>query len=210
MANSFYLDASALAKRYAPEIGSAQIDLILDTVAANRIYLLNVGAGEVVSILVRKRNAGIISIPDFGQALASFDTEIVRAADITKVAISNRLALSSFPLIVAYSINSTDALILKSALAIARRLRAAGDDLVLVASDQRRRIRRPWQRFSARSACSSDSDSGPVRDLLGGETSPAFFSEVRNHWKTLILISNLGIVIRFPMSKTLVHLLRRL
>jgi hypothetical protein len=38
---------------------------------------------------------------------------------------------------VAHSINSTDALILKSALAIARRLRAAGDELVLVASDQR-------------------------------------------------------------------------
>ena len=33
--------------------------------------------------------------------------------------------------------NSTDSLTLKSALAVARKLRAAGDDLVLVASDQR-------------------------------------------------------------------------
>jgi predicted nucleic acid-binding protein len=99
VANSFYLDASSLVKRYVPETGSAQTDVILETVPANRIYLLNVGAGEVISILVRKRNAGIITIPDFGQALASFESEIVRAADITKVPVSNRLAVSSFPLI---------------------------------------------------------------------------------------------------------------
>ncbi len=43
MANSFYLDASALAKRYIPEKGSAQVDTILDTVPANRIFLLNIG-----------------------------------------------------------------------------------------------------------------------------------------------------------------------
>ncbi len=43
-----------------------------DSTPANRISLLNVGAGEVISILVRKRNAGIISIPDFGQAVANF------------------------------------------------------------------------------------------------------------------------------------------
>ena len=137
MANSFYLDASSLAKRYVPEKGSARVDAILDTVPGDRIYVLNIGTGEVVSILVRKRNAGIISISDFRQAVASFDMEIVRAADITKMSVTSRLVTASFPLIVAHSINSTDAITLKSALAIARRLRAAGDDLVLVASDQR-------------------------------------------------------------------------
>ena len=61
MANSFYLDASALAKRYVPEKGSPQVHAILDTVPAGRIYVLNVSAGEVISILLRKRNAGVIS-----------------------------------------------------------------------------------------------------------------------------------------------------
>jgi hypothetical protein len=111
--------------------------MILDTVRSDRIYVLNVGVGEVISIFVRKRNASKISAPDFAQALLSFDAEIVQAADVTRVSVSNRLAVSSFPLIVAHSINSTDALTLKSGLAIARRLRAAGHDLVLVASDQR-------------------------------------------------------------------------
>jgi predicted nucleic acid-binding protein len=134
---SFYMDASALAKRYAPEPGSALVDAILDNVPGDRIYLLNLGAGEVVSILVRKKNAGVISAAYFGQALLNFASEIVRPADISKLPVANRLATSSFALIVAHSINSTDAVILQSALAIARRLRAAGTDLVLVASDQR-------------------------------------------------------------------------
>jgi predicted nucleic acid-binding protein len=137
VANSFYLDASALAKRYVPERGSPHVHALLDTASANRLYLLNIGAGEVVSILVRKRNAGVISAAYFGQALVDFEREILHAADINKLSVTNRLAWSSFPLIIAHSINSTDAVTLKSALAIARRLRPAGDGLVLVASDQR-------------------------------------------------------------------------
>ena len=137
MANSFYLDASALAKRYVPETGSALVDAILDTIPPGRAFVLNVGAGEVVSILVRKRNARIISAADFGQAYADFENEVLRSAGIKKVSVGNRLALASIPLIVAHSINSTDAVTLKSALAIARKLRTGGGDLVLVASDQR-------------------------------------------------------------------------
>lgn len=131
MANSFYLDASALAKR------SAHVDAILDTVPPQRNYFLNVGAGEVLSVLVRKRNAGTLSDPDFGQAAADFRAEIAGAAVATRIPVTSRLVIASLPLIVAHAINSTDALILKSALAIARRLRGTGSDLVLVASDQR-------------------------------------------------------------------------
>jgi predicted nucleic acid-binding protein len=139
LANSFYLDASALAKRYVPEKGSPHVHPLLDTVPAGRIYVLNVGAGEVISILLRKRNAGVISAGYFEQAVVDFDTEIVHAAAVNKMPVSNRLAISSFPLIRDHSINSTDAVTLKSALAIARKPRVAGDDLdlVLVASDQR-------------------------------------------------------------------------
>src|SRR5579884_1594847 len=137
MPHSFYLDASALAKRYVPEKGSAQIHTLLATVPGQRLFLLNVTAAEVVSILVRKRNAGMISVAYCGQALAEFESEIVRAKDIRKLSATNRLVFSCFSLINAHSINSTDAATLKSALTVARRLRAAGDDLVLVASDQR-------------------------------------------------------------------------
>jgi predicted nucleic acid-binding protein len=137
VANSFYMDASALAKRYIPEKGNELVDEILDKVPSSRIQFLNIGAGEILSILVRRRNAGTLSIPNFEQAAASFNTEIVRSGAVKRVPVTSRLIIGSFPLIVAHSVNSTDALTLKSALAITRRLRRAGDDLVLVASDQR-------------------------------------------------------------------------
>ena len=72
MANWFYLDASALAKRYVPEIGSAEVDAILDTVPHQRVCVLNIGTCEVISVLVRKRNAQLLSVTEFHQALASF------------------------------------------------------------------------------------------------------------------------------------------
>jgi len=135
--NSFYLDASALAKRYVPENGSALVDIILDTVPTNRIYVLTIGAGEVVSILVRKRNAGIISTQDYADATTLFETEIIRSKTINKMSVTSRLVIGSFSLIVAHSINATDAVTLKSALAIARKRRSSGDELVVVASDLR-------------------------------------------------------------------------
>ena len=100
MANSFYLDASALAERYVPEPGSAQVNAILDTVPSNRLFVLNIGMGELVSILVRKRNAGVISQAYFVQALVNFDGEIVHASNICKVSVTRRLVTTSFPLIV--------------------------------------------------------------------------------------------------------------
>jgi predicted nucleic acid-binding protein len=137
VATVFYLDASALAKRYVPEPGSAPVHAILDTVPPSRLIVLTISIGEVVSILVRKRNAGIISQAYFDQAMANFETEVMQRADVPKASVTRRLVLGSVPLIIAYSINSTDAVTLKSALAIVRRLRAAGDELALVASDQR-------------------------------------------------------------------------
>ncbi|HEX7449833.1 MAG TPA: hypothetical protein VF306_19900 [Pirellulales bacterium] len=77
---SFFLDGSALAKRYAPETGSDLVDFILDNVPEDRILLLNVGAAEVVSVLVRKRNAGALSAADYSQAIVELESEIIHRA----------------------------------------------------------------------------------------------------------------------------------
>jgi hypothetical protein len=76
---SFCLDGSALAKRYVPEPGSALVDYILDNVPEDRIYLLNIGAAEVISVLVRKRNAGTLSVADFSQAITELESEVIQS-----------------------------------------------------------------------------------------------------------------------------------
>ncbi|HJT35388.1 MAG TPA: type II toxin-antitoxin system VapC family toxin [Pirellulales bacterium] len=134
---SFFLDGSALAKRYAPETGSALIDFILDNVAEHHIFLLNVGAAEVVSVLIRKRNAGALSVADYNQAIVELESEIIRSPAKHVLAFDNAVVIDAFAYIMAHSINATDAIMLRVALDVAHHLRNQRDDLVLVASDQR-------------------------------------------------------------------------
>jgi predicted nucleic acid-binding protein len=135
--NAFFLDGSALAKRYVPEIGSALMDVLLDTVPEQRLYLLNLGYAEVASVLVRKKNAGRISAAVFTQALLNLEREVIRSLGKHLLAFDNSVASDALALIVKHATNATDAVVLRLALDIAQLLRAGGDDLVLVASDQR-------------------------------------------------------------------------
>ncbi|MGH9846839.1 MAG: hypothetical protein ACREEM_49715, partial [Blastocatellia bacterium] len=102
-----------------------------------RMIVFNLGVGEVVSILVRRRNDGRLPAKDFAQAMIDFNAEIIRAAGVRKVEADNALVWAALPLIQSYSINATDAVILRSALNLAAYVRAGGDDLVLVAADHR-------------------------------------------------------------------------
>jgi hypothetical protein len=74
---SFFLDASALPKRYAPETGTPLLNHLFASVSLNRLYILNIGIAEVLSLLVRKRNAGQLLAADYFQAQIEFGTEIV-------------------------------------------------------------------------------------------------------------------------------------
>lgn len=113
------------------------MDHLFDSVTPERLFVFTLGIAEVVSILVRKRNDRRISLTAFAQAMVNFNTEVIHAADLQKVAADNALVLAALPLIQTYSINATDAVILRSAVGLATHLRAGGDDLVLVAADDR-------------------------------------------------------------------------
>lgn len=113
------------------------VDRFFTPQATDRLLLLNVGSAEVISILVRKRNAGVLSVKIFSQALHTFQTEVLQAATVQKLVADNALVTDSLPLIITHSINATDAILLRSAIDLATILRGQGDDLVLVASDQR-------------------------------------------------------------------------
>jgi predicted nucleic acid-binding protein len=137
VAHSCYLDASALVKRYIPEKGTPVINYLFGRVPRDRMICLTLGTLEVISILVRRRNANLLSLPLFHQALTDFRSETINAADVMKIPALDPLVNAAAPLVLHYSINSTDAVLLRSALDLASQLRASGSDLVLVTSDQR-------------------------------------------------------------------------
>lgn len=134
---SFCLDASALAKRYAAEAGTPLMNHLFAQVPPSRMYLFNMGIAEVVSLLVRKKNAGALTAATCSQALIEVERELILSANLNRFAAEDALVTAALALIQKHSINSTDAIVLRSALDLAVPLRAAGDDLVLVASDQR-------------------------------------------------------------------------
>lgn len=137
MAYTFYFDASALGKRYAPEIGTAVVNCLFEHVPHERITCLTLGSAEVISVLVRKRNRGDIAGDLFDQACRDMEAEILHATDLRTQEARDALVVSAMPLIQQHSINSTDAVVLRSALDVAAVLQVMGDDVVLIASDLR-------------------------------------------------------------------------
>jgi predicted nucleic acid-binding protein len=134
---SFFLDGSALAKRYVAEPGTPLLDHLFDHVAADRLFVLNVGLAEVVSILVRRKNAGTLSAATFSLALLHLGHEIIHAPTLRKLEPTNSLVVAALTHIPNHSVNATDAIVLHATLGLAQERRSRGDDLTLVASDQR-------------------------------------------------------------------------
>ena len=134
----FYFDASALAKRYIEEVGSDKIDFLFENVPLWRLLCLTVGAAEVFWICIRKRNDGRINVNQFTQSTGHLEHEIINnQSDFRTISVPDSLVWNSMNFIETYSINSVDALVLRSALDTAIELRSIDDRLVLVASDQR-------------------------------------------------------------------------
>ncbi len=134
----FYFDASALVKRYTRETGSEKINFLFDNIPLDRLMCSVLGAVEVFWVCVRKKNDKRIMVPDFAQAVVHLNREVIAEdSDFTAILTHKSLIWASMDLIETYSLNSVDSIVLRSALEVATLLRNAGDELVLVASDQR-------------------------------------------------------------------------
>jgi predicted nucleic acid-binding protein len=112
--NYFYWGASALVKRYAPEIGTPLVNHLFAHVDLDRMMCLVIGSGEVSSIFVRKKNVNLITDAVFSQALVDFRAEVIDTVTFKLVLVEDALVVASYPLIEKYSLNATDALVLRS------------------------------------------------------------------------------------------------
>jgi predicted nucleic acid-binding protein len=137
VAKEVYFDASGLVKRYVPENGSAVVNYLFQHTSPVRFICLALGILEVISILVRKKNANLIPLALYQQTLLNFRNEVINAAAVKKISAADPVVYAAASLVEKHSINGTDGVLLRSALDLAAQLRLAGDDLLLVAADQR-------------------------------------------------------------------------
>src|SRR5262245_36139820 len=112
------MDASSLAKRYNVEIGTPLINHLFTNVPLSRLIVFSIGIGEVLSLLVRKKNAGRISPAAYRQAVVDFHREIAYSTAAQKVVATNAVVTAALPFIEKHSLNATDAVVLRSALAL--------------------------------------------------------------------------------------------
>lgn len=131
----FYLDTSALVKRYHYELGTEAVNVLVDAVVSGRAkgLLLTLALLETISTLNRKRNERLLDKRLFDKLTKVFYREVER---FTILSIDDTKVVSSITHVMRHSLNNADALHLTAAL-IARESIDSEDDYVMVSSDKR-------------------------------------------------------------------------
>lgn len=130
-------DASALAKRYALETGSATADVIFVSLPMSRMVMTFLSYAETFSLLLRKHNRGDISIPLFSSAVSALQAETLNSQDFNFLSISDGDMLRGVEFVRRHNINSSDAAILAAFIRYSQSQPFGSPPCVLVAADKR-------------------------------------------------------------------------
>jgi uncharacterized protein len=121
---TYFLDSSAIAKRYVAEVGSGWTISLTDVGSHNVCWLAAITRVEVVAALYRRHRMGDISVVDTQRATAAFLHE---AAGVFRVVTTDAAILdTAIRLLAVHSIRAYDAIQLASALHLAAEYQSAG------------------------------------------------------------------------------------
>ena len=132
----YFLDASALSKRYVAEAGSDKVVRLMDSLAADRFICVTLGVGEVLATINRRVNEHRLTRSAGDKAFSDVAHEVLQNADILKLPMPDEVVVPGFAYIRKHNLNTTDAVILHAALKIQDTL-PRKDSLVVVAADER-------------------------------------------------------------------------
>jgi predicted nucleic acid-binding protein len=133
----YYLDASALVKRYTLESGSTIMHELVERLLSLRPTCLLIswlGFLEIVAVLNRHRNDGRLTERLFQQAMIRLSDE---AAQMRFLTINDDVAERALALLLRHNLNASDALYLRQVLDWQTEHNAQEDVIVLVAADER-------------------------------------------------------------------------
>ena len=94
---AYFLDSSALVKRYAADTGSAWVENLTDPRSGNRIFVAAITHVEVIAAIARKKKGLLLSATDAAAAIGRFENDLqtdLRVFDLTPnvITIAARLA----------------------------------------------------------------------------------------------------------------------
>ena len=130
----YFLDSSAVVKRYINEPGSEFVGELVDLYEENNVFLAPITRVEVAAAFARRRKGKTLADNDAVSALASFTAEL---ADIyLTIEINADLVIAATDLATKHALRGFDAVQLASALAANRDLIGNGlDALTFVSAD---------------------------------------------------------------------------
>lgn len=132
-----FFDTSGLIKRYSPEPGADLVDEIFKLTPIKLMACSHLGILEVISILIRQKNDKRLPRPEFEQAMAEFEAEAANNPEFIKTSVTDSLLQSAIPFLAQHNLNSSDTIILLSALKWRQQLQQAGEDLIFCVTDKR-------------------------------------------------------------------------
>lgn len=129
----YFLDSSALVKRYINEPGTAWIQDLFLPANNHRIAAALISGAEVVAAVVRRQRSGAISGPDTGRMIQQFRADFF--ADIAIIEVSPGLIQNAMSLAERHALRGYDAVQLAAAMAFHGVAATAGLTATLVCAD---------------------------------------------------------------------------
>lgn len=129
----YFLDSSALVKRYVQESGSAWVHRLMHPTAGNDIHIVRLTGVEVVAAIARQGRVGSLPASGVAAALAQFRNEFTNAfriVEVTPAIVTRAMALAE-----AHGIRAYDAVQLAAALEVHSTSLALGLPVTLVSAD---------------------------------------------------------------------------
>jgi predicted nucleic acid-binding protein len=129
-------DASALAQRYAPEIGHLTVNALFTAVSRAQMITTVLSYSETCGAMVRKRNGGALDAAAFSVARSALRSEVIDDPDFGVLALDFSDILGGIDLIDRHNLNAADGSILTSFLGFAH-AQPPTTGCVMVAADKR-------------------------------------------------------------------------
>jgi predicted nucleic acid-binding protein len=132
----YFLDSSALVKRYVTETGSDWVRALTDPVARNPLIIARITWVEVLSALARRQREGSITSGDAARAIQAFSYDLDVQYQVAEL--DAALARVAGELVIQYPLRAYDAIQLASALRVQSDLiRTEAVPLTFLTADER-------------------------------------------------------------------------
>src|SRR5438034_707476 len=123
-------DASALAKRYAAEVGTDTVNALFAALPLSAMVTTILAYAETYSVLVRKRNRGALDAPTFTASSSALKLEVILNTEFGVLSVEYDAVLDGVELVGTHSINAADAATLAIYLRYAQAALAVGEKCI--------------------------------------------------------------------------------